>query len=160
MQLSAASFEEAWSHVSMVDLDESVRTVPMVAQSSPQKVLGNILNHTSSNSSNQDIQSLLLKIDMLEKLLRPTVGVDRSPNDYIKSLACLPFMAMYCTLTDFYTSEIILLWEEKRKPAALSTYTSLTVFTDVPFLQIHRNLFWGVSFEKFANVCSRTIFPK
>ncbi|KAF7260606.1 hypothetical protein EG68_02270 [Paragonimus skrjabini miyazakii] len=50
MHFFAASLEEAWSHIRTVDLDDSVRTVPMVAQSSPQKVLGTILNPTSSTS--------------------------------------------------------------------------------------------------------------
>ncbi|KAF6777786.1 hypothetical protein AHF37_03043 [Paragonimus kellicotti] len=132
-----ASFEEAWSHVSTVDLDESVRTVPMVAQSSPQKVLGTILNPASSTSSNQDVHLLLLKVDMLEKLLRSKSGVDRSPNDDTKSLACLPFMAPYRTLTDFDTGEVILMSEEKRKTAVLSINLR---FSQMRFLfQIRRN---------------------
>ncbi|KAF5395572.1 hypothetical protein PHET_11893 [Paragonimus heterotremus] len=51
MRFFAASLEEAWSHIRAVDLDESMRTLPMVAQSSPQKVLGTVLNPTSSASS-------------------------------------------------------------------------------------------------------------
>ncbi|KAF5394051.1 hypothetical protein PHET_12329 [Paragonimus heterotremus] len=47
----AASFEGAWSHIRAVDLDVSMQTVPMVAQSSPQKVLGIILNPASPTSS-------------------------------------------------------------------------------------------------------------
>ncbi|KAF6773292.1 hypothetical protein AHF37_07358 [Paragonimus kellicotti] len=166
MHFFAASLEEAWSHISTVDLDESLRTVPMVAQSSPQKMLGTILNPTSSTSSKttvpslvdtdtdkstgqvntallqrltQDVHLLLLKVDMLEKMLRSKSGIDRSPNDDTKSLACLPFMAPYRTLTDFDTGEVILMSEEKRKTAVLSTYTSLTIFTDALSFQIRRN---------------------
>ncbi|KAF5395837.1 hypothetical protein PHET_11342 [Paragonimus heterotremus] len=128
-----ASFEEAWSHVHMVDLDESVRTVPMVSQSSPEKVVGNILNSASSNSSNQDVHLLQLTMDMIEKLLLSTPGVDRSPNDDIKSLTCLPFMAPYRTLTDCDTGEVILMSEEKRKTAVL------TVFIGVLSIQIRKN---------------------
>ncbi|KAF6771565.1 hypothetical protein AHF37_09244 [Paragonimus kellicotti] len=151
-----ASLEEAWSHISTVDLDESLRTVPMVAQSSPQKMLGTILNPTSSTSSKttvpslvdtdtdksngqvntallqrltQDVHLLLLKVDMLEKMLRSKSGIDRSPNDDTKSLACLPFMAPYRTLTDFDTGEVILMSEEKRKTAMrfLSRYAGTTL---------------------------------
>ncbi|KAF6772120.1 hypothetical protein AHF37_08508 [Paragonimus kellicotti] len=82
---------------------------------------------------------LLLKVDMLEKMLRSKSGIDRSPNDDTKSLACLPFMAPYRTLTDFDTGEVILMSEEKRKTAVLSTYTSLTIFTDALSFQIRRN---------------------
>ncbi|KAF7250702.1 hypothetical protein EG68_09589 [Paragonimus skrjabini miyazakii] len=67
---------------------------------------------------------------MLEKLMRSKSGVDRSPNDDTKSLACLPFMAPYRTPTDFDTGEAILTSDEKRKTAVLSTYASLTIFTD------------------------------
>ncbi|KAF6771490.1 hypothetical protein AHF37_09280 [Paragonimus kellicotti] len=76
---------------------------------------------------------------MLEKMLRSKSGIDRSPNDDTKSLACLPFMAPYRTLTDFDTGEVILMSEEKRKTAVLSTYTSLTIFTDALSFQIRRN---------------------
>ncbi|KAF5397644.1 hypothetical protein PHET_09136 [Paragonimus heterotremus] len=47
-----ASLEEAWSHICRADLDESMQTVSMVAQSSPQKLWGTILNPTSPTSSN------------------------------------------------------------------------------------------------------------
>ncbi|KAF6771202.1 hypothetical protein AHF37_09616 [Paragonimus kellicotti] len=73
---------------------------------------------------------------MLEKMLRSKSGIDRSPNDDTKSLACLPFMAPYRTLTDFDTGEVILMSEEKRKTAVLST---LTIFTDALSFQIRRN---------------------
>ncbi|KAF5403208.1 hypothetical protein PHET_03099 [Paragonimus heterotremus] len=134
-----ASIEEAWSHIRMVDLDESMRPVLMVAQSSPQKVFGTILNPTSSISSKQDVHLVLLKADMLGKLMRSKSGVDRSPNDHTNSSACLPFMAPYRTLTDFDTGEVIFTSEEKRKTAVLSTYTSLTFFTDTISLQVRRN---------------------
>ncbi|KAF7255038.1 hypothetical protein EG68_10229 [Paragonimus skrjabini miyazakii] len=151
-----ASTEEAWSHIRTVDLDDSMRTVPMVAQSSPQKVLETIPNSKPSTSSkttvpplvdtdmdksfgqvntallyrlSQDVHLLLLKVDMLEKLMRSKSGVDRSPNDDTKSLACLPFMAPYRTLTDFDTGEVILTSDEKRKTAMrfLSRYTGTTL---------------------------------
>ncbi|KAF5394021.1 hypothetical protein PHET_12378 [Paragonimus heterotremus] len=51
MHFFAASLEEAWRHIRTIDLDESIRTVPMVAQSSSQKVLGTILSPASSTSS-------------------------------------------------------------------------------------------------------------
>ncbi|KAF7249485.1 hypothetical protein EG68_08946 [Paragonimus skrjabini miyazakii] len=137
-----APFEEAWSHIREVDLDDSLRTVPMMAPSSLQKVLGTILNPTSSTSSkttvpplvdtdkdksfghvnsqtallhrlSQDVHLLLLKVDMLEKLMRSKSGVHRSPDDNTKSLTCLPFMAPYRTLTDFDTGEVILTSEKK-----------------------------------------------
>ncbi|KAF5401743.1 hypothetical protein PHET_04474 [Paragonimus heterotremus] len=87
----------------------------------------------------QDVHLLLLKVDMLEKLMRSKLGVDRSSNDDTKSLACLPFMTPYHTLIDFDTGEVILTSEEKRKTAVLSTYTSLTIFKDALSLQIRRN---------------------
>ncbi|KAF5394035.1 hypothetical protein PHET_12357 [Paragonimus heterotremus] len=179
-----ASLEEAWSHIRTVDLDESMQTVPMVAQSSSQKVFGTIINPTSSTSSkttipslvdtdtdksigqtallhrlNQDVRLLLLKVDMLEKLMRSKSGVDRSPNDDTKSLACLPFMAPCRTLTDFDTGEVILTSEEKRKTAVLPTYTSLTSSTDALSLQIRRNNSVE-SASKFSHVCLLTISPK
>ncbi|KAF6770258.1 hypothetical protein AHF37_11602 [Paragonimus kellicotti] len=69
----------------------------------------------SYNASAQDVHLLLLKVDMLEKILRSKSGVDCSPNDDTKSLACLPFMAPYRTLTDFDTGEVILMSEEKKE---------------------------------------------
>ncbi|KAF7236164.1 hypothetical protein EG68_11458 [Paragonimus skrjabini miyazakii] len=54
-----APLEEAWSHMCTIDLDESMRTVPMVAQSSPQKVLETILNPTSSTSSRITVSPLV-----------------------------------------------------------------------------------------------------
>ncbi|KAF7255358.1 hypothetical protein EG68_10133 [Paragonimus skrjabini miyazakii] len=133
-----------------------MRTVPMVAQSSPQKVLGTILNPTSSTSSkttvlplvdinkdksfgqvntallhrlSRDVHLLLLKVDMLKRLMRSKSGVDRSPNDVTKSLARLPFVAPYRTLTDFDTGEVILTSDEKRKTAMrfLSKYAGTTL---------------------------------
>ncbi|KAF5405204.1 hypothetical protein PHET_01308 [Paragonimus heterotremus] len=52
-----ASIEEAWSHIRTVDLDDSMQTVPMVAQSSPQKVFGSIINPTSSANSKTTVPS-------------------------------------------------------------------------------------------------------
>ncbi|KAF6780352.1 hypothetical protein AHF37_00228 [Paragonimus kellicotti] len=199
MHFFAASLEEAWSHISTVDLDESLRTVPMVAQSSPQKMLGTILNPTSSTSSKttvpslvdtdtdkstgqvntgklcrykeiiqtallqrltQDVHLLLLKVDMLEKMLRSKSGIDRSPNDDTKSLACLPFMAPYRTLTDFDTGEVILMSEEKRKTAVLSYLYITYDFHRCAFFPDTQEPLWGVCFERFVNVCSLTISPK
>ncbi|KAF5398587.1 hypothetical protein PHET_08515 [Paragonimus heterotremus] len=137
----AASLEEVWSHMRTVDLDESMRIVPMVSRSSPRKVLGTILNHTSSTSSKEvNVHLLLLKVDMLEKLMRSKSGVGLSPKDDIKSLACLPFMAPYRTLTDFDTGEVILTSEEKKKTAVPSTYASLIHhlrFSQMRFLSRH-----------------------
>ncbi|KAF5395699.1 hypothetical protein PHET_11399 [Paragonimus heterotremus] len=154
MHFFAASLEEAWSHIRTVDLNESMQTVPMVAQSSSQKGLGTIPNFTSSTGSkttvpslvdtntdksivqtallhrlNQDVHLLLLKGDMRGKLMCSKSGVDRSPNDDTKSLACLPFMAPYGTLTDFDTGVVILTSGEKRKTAMrfLSRYAGTTL---------------------------------
>ncbi|KAF7233831.1 hypothetical protein EG68_12640 [Paragonimus skrjabini miyazakii] len=59
MHFFEASLEEAWGHICTVDLDDSMLTVPMVAQSSSQKVLGTIPNPTSSTSSKTTVPPLV-----------------------------------------------------------------------------------------------------
>ncbi|KAF6779983.1 hypothetical protein AHF37_00493 [Paragonimus kellicotti] len=182
-----ASLQEAWSHIRTVDLDESIRTVPIVAQSSPRKVLETTFNPASFTSSKttvpslvdvdtdkstgqvntallqrltQDVHLLLLKVDMLEKMLRSKSGIDRSPNDDTKSLACLPFMAPYRTLTDFDTGEVILMSEEEKENSG-TVYLYITYdFHRCAFFPDTQEPLWGVCFEKFVNVCLLTISPK